>query len=262
MAARLVCAVGVRSVWACAAAAVLAIVNTSFGSRMGHTALSSHFLLLWALALHFESLRRGRAKICRVQRGAGAGAARQLVSLRDGVRVRARHVAGALVARPADAARRARRRARRSRVRRARDCRRVRCVSHQSDDDEEPGIRPVFLESRRPAAATRGRVRVPGRRVARRHARPVRGRVLYRPRRAAAAGAVRRVHAAQGRARTVRSYWVYVAMLVAFAVYAASNLVYVEQRRCSLPILFRSSPSISATISARRGDSSGRWRTA
>jgi hypothetical protein len=63
MAARVVCAVGVRSVWACTAAAVLAIVNTSFGSRMGHTALSSHFLLLWVLALHFESLRRGRAKI-------------------------------------------------------------------------------------------------------------------------------------------------------------------------------------------------------
>jgi hypothetical protein len=40
----------------------LAIVNTSFASRMGHTALSSHFLLLWVLALHFESLRRGRAK--------------------------------------------------------------------------------------------------------------------------------------------------------------------------------------------------------
>jgi hypothetical protein len=63
MAARLVCAVGVRSVWACAAAAVLAIVNIAFGSRMGHTSLSSHFLLLWVLALHFESLRRGRAKI-------------------------------------------------------------------------------------------------------------------------------------------------------------------------------------------------------
>jgi hypothetical protein len=30
---------------------------------MGHTALSSHFLLLWALALYFESLRRGRAKV-------------------------------------------------------------------------------------------------------------------------------------------------------------------------------------------------------
>jgi len=63
MAARLVCAVGVRSVWACTAAAVLAIVNISFGSRLWHTALSSHFVLLWVLALHFESLRRGRAKV-------------------------------------------------------------------------------------------------------------------------------------------------------------------------------------------------------
>ncbi len=63
MAARLACAVGVRSLWASAAVAVLAVVNTSFASRMGHTALSSHFLLLWALAMHFESLRRGRARI-------------------------------------------------------------------------------------------------------------------------------------------------------------------------------------------------------
>ena len=63
MAARLVCAVGVRSVWACTAAAVLAIVNISFGARLWHTALSSHFVLLWVLALHFESLRRGRAKV-------------------------------------------------------------------------------------------------------------------------------------------------------------------------------------------------------
>ena len=63
MAARLVCAVGVRSVWACTAAAVLAIVNISFGSRLWHTALSSHFVLLWVLALHFESLRRSRAKV-------------------------------------------------------------------------------------------------------------------------------------------------------------------------------------------------------
>jgi hypothetical protein len=62
MAARLVCAVGVRSLWACTAAAVLALLNIAFWSRMGHTALSGHFLLLWALALHFESLRRGRAK--------------------------------------------------------------------------------------------------------------------------------------------------------------------------------------------------------
>jgi hypothetical protein len=63
MAARLVCATGVRSIWACAAAGVLATVNTTFGSRMGHTALSSHFILLWALAMHFESPRRGRVRI-------------------------------------------------------------------------------------------------------------------------------------------------------------------------------------------------------
>lgn len=62
MAARLVCAVGVRSVWACLAAATFAVVCTSFASRMGHTALSSHFLLLWALALYFESVRRSRLK--------------------------------------------------------------------------------------------------------------------------------------------------------------------------------------------------------
>jgi hypothetical protein len=63
MAARLMCSVGARSLWGAAAVAVLAVVNTSFASRMGHTALSSHFLLLWALAMHFESLRRGRARV-------------------------------------------------------------------------------------------------------------------------------------------------------------------------------------------------------
>ena len=47
-------------------------------SRMGHTALSSHFLLLWVLALHFESLRRGRAKIARARVRAGTHAAREL----------------------------------------------------------------------------------------------------------------------------------------------------------------------------------------
>jgi len=62
MAARMVNAVGVRSIWACIAAAVLAIVNASFVARMGHTALSSHFLLLWVLALYFESVGRGRLK--------------------------------------------------------------------------------------------------------------------------------------------------------------------------------------------------------
>ena len=34
--------------------AVLAVVSTAFLTRMGHSALASHFLILWALALHFE----------------------------------------------------------------------------------------------------------------------------------------------------------------------------------------------------------------
>ena len=63
MAARLVQVVGVRSLWASASAAALAVVSTSFVARMGHTALSSHFLLLWAIALHFTSLRHGRARL-------------------------------------------------------------------------------------------------------------------------------------------------------------------------------------------------------
>jgi hypothetical protein len=62
MAARVVQSVGVRSTWACASAAALAVVSSSFVARMGHTALSSHFLLLWAIALHFSSLRQERAK--------------------------------------------------------------------------------------------------------------------------------------------------------------------------------------------------------
>ena len=63
MAARLVQAVGVQSSWACASAAALAVVSTSFVARMGHTALSSHFLLLWAIALHLSSLRQGRSRL-------------------------------------------------------------------------------------------------------------------------------------------------------------------------------------------------------
>ena len=60
MAARIVNAVGVRSIACCAAAAVFAVVNIAFNARIGHVALSSHFLLLWAIALHFESVRRER----------------------------------------------------------------------------------------------------------------------------------------------------------------------------------------------------------
>ena len=63
MAARLMQAVGVRSIGACVSAAALAVVSTSFVTRMGHTALSSHFLLLWVLALHFSSLRQHRARV-------------------------------------------------------------------------------------------------------------------------------------------------------------------------------------------------------
>ena len=63
MAARLVCAVGARSIVASAAGAVFAVVSVPFVMRIGHVALSSHFLLLWALALHFESVRRRRAKL-------------------------------------------------------------------------------------------------------------------------------------------------------------------------------------------------------
>lgn len=61
MAARLACAVAGPRIWTSAAAAVLALVNVSFVWRIGHAALSGHFLVLWALALHFESLRRRRA---------------------------------------------------------------------------------------------------------------------------------------------------------------------------------------------------------
>ena len=62
MAARLVYAVGVRSVWASVAAAVFAVANAFFLYRVVHSALSGQFLILWALALYFESVRQGRAR--------------------------------------------------------------------------------------------------------------------------------------------------------------------------------------------------------
>jgi hypothetical protein len=40
----------------------MAVVNIAFVARMGHVALSSHFLLLWVLAIYFESVRAGRVK--------------------------------------------------------------------------------------------------------------------------------------------------------------------------------------------------------
>lgn len=63
MAARLASVVGKQSLAASAAAAVFAVANTPFLLRIGHVALSGHFLLLWALARHFESLHRHRAKL-------------------------------------------------------------------------------------------------------------------------------------------------------------------------------------------------------
>jgi hypothetical protein len=63
MAARLLLAVGNRSTVACAAAASFVVCSTAFIQRMGHTALSSHFLILWALALYFVMVRGRGARI-------------------------------------------------------------------------------------------------------------------------------------------------------------------------------------------------------
>lgn len=62
MAARLVCAFGVRSMLAAVGAAVLAICYMPFLYRLGHVALSSHFLILWALALYVECSRERKLK--------------------------------------------------------------------------------------------------------------------------------------------------------------------------------------------------------
>jgi hypothetical protein len=59
MAARLAAAVGARSLWASAGAATFAVCCIAFMWRLGHTALSSHFVILWALAVYFESAKRG-----------------------------------------------------------------------------------------------------------------------------------------------------------------------------------------------------------
>jgi hypothetical protein len=63
MAARLLLAVGSRSPIACATAASFVVCSTAFIQRMGHIALSSHFLILWALALYFTTVRSRRARI-------------------------------------------------------------------------------------------------------------------------------------------------------------------------------------------------------
>ena len=61
-AARMMRAVGVVSLWACVSGAALAVVSTAFVPRMGHTALSTHAVLLWAIGLHFSTLRSDRAR--------------------------------------------------------------------------------------------------------------------------------------------------------------------------------------------------------
>jgi hypothetical protein len=63
MAVRVMRALGVRSPVAAAGAACLAVCTTAFLKRMQHTALSSHFLLLWAMALYFERVREDRARL-------------------------------------------------------------------------------------------------------------------------------------------------------------------------------------------------------
>jgi hypothetical protein len=63
MAVRLLSALGVYSVFAALGAAILAVCCVPFMSRLGHVALSSHFLILWALALYFASVRTGRLKV-------------------------------------------------------------------------------------------------------------------------------------------------------------------------------------------------------
>jgi hypothetical protein len=62
MAARLVWACGTRSLWSSLGAATLALCNIFFLWRLPHIALSSHFVLIWALAVYFESARRGRLR--------------------------------------------------------------------------------------------------------------------------------------------------------------------------------------------------------
>jgi len=62
MAARVLQAAGVRTLLSGIVAAVLAVVSTAFLTRMGHSALASHFLILWALALHFSAVRERQVK--------------------------------------------------------------------------------------------------------------------------------------------------------------------------------------------------------
>jgi hypothetical protein len=60
MAARVVYAAGARSPYAAISAAILATATLPFVSRVWHVAASSHFLILWALALYLEDVRGRR----------------------------------------------------------------------------------------------------------------------------------------------------------------------------------------------------------
>ena len=61
-AARLMFALGARSLPASLTASILTVTCTGFMRRMVHTAVSSHFLILWGLALYFEN-RRGHKRL-------------------------------------------------------------------------------------------------------------------------------------------------------------------------------------------------------
>jgi Family of unknown function (DUF6311) len=60
MASRIARALGARSILAAVGAAIFAVCSVPFTSRWFHTALSGHFLVLWAIALYFESEARQR----------------------------------------------------------------------------------------------------------------------------------------------------------------------------------------------------------
>jgi hypothetical protein len=63
MAARIVRAAGVRSASAATSAAVIAIAFVPFMSRVWHVAISSHFLILWALAVYLDITRKRRLPV-------------------------------------------------------------------------------------------------------------------------------------------------------------------------------------------------------
>jgi len=63
MAVRIVRAAGVRSVYAAISAAVIATAFFPFMSRVWHVAVSSHFMILWALAVYLEITRQRRLPI-------------------------------------------------------------------------------------------------------------------------------------------------------------------------------------------------------